>query len=264
MSDGDALLAAIRAHPGEDTPRLAYADWLDEHGDPDRAAFIRVQVETGHLPDGDAGCAEREDVARRLLAAHRDAWLGPLRTLATNWTFVRGFPERLGVRHEMFLDHADEILAAAPVRSVFFSRVKLSLVGRLADMPQLGCMEELHLWHDGLSERSAETLASSPHLGGVRRLTLGSNRVLDRGARAVAESPHLTGLRELDLSNNRIGADGALALSASAGLARLEVLDLRENVVGEKGERALRATFGSVVRLGWGGGDDQPATGATM
>ena len=38
-----ALEAAIVAHADEDTPRLAYADWLDEHGDPDRAAFIRVQ-----------------------------------------------------------------------------------------------------------------------------------------------------------------------------------------------------------------------------
>jgi uncharacterized protein (TIGR02996 family) len=30
MTDADALLAAILAHPDEDTPRLAYADWLDE------------------------------------------------------------------------------------------------------------------------------------------------------------------------------------------------------------------------------------------
>lgn len=45
MSDGDALLAAIRAHPDEDTPRLAYADWLEETGSPARARFIRQQVE---------------------------------------------------------------------------------------------------------------------------------------------------------------------------------------------------------------------------
>ena len=33
MDDGDALYRAILAHPGEDTPRLAYADWLQEHGE---------------------------------------------------------------------------------------------------------------------------------------------------------------------------------------------------------------------------------------
>ena len=53
MSDEDALLAAIAAHPDEDTPRLMYADWLDEHGQPVRAEFIRVQIELArkeHLP----------------------------------------------------------------------------------------------------------------------------------------------------------------------------------------------------------------------
>ena len=45
MSDEAALLAAILAHPDEDTPRLMFADWLDEHGQPERAEFIRVQCE---------------------------------------------------------------------------------------------------------------------------------------------------------------------------------------------------------------------------
>ena len=45
MSDATALLAAIRAAPDDDAPRLIYADWLDEHGQPERAEFIRVQIE---------------------------------------------------------------------------------------------------------------------------------------------------------------------------------------------------------------------------
>ena len=50
MSDRDALLAAIRAQPDEDTPRLAFADYLDEFGEPDRAAFVRAQVELARTP----------------------------------------------------------------------------------------------------------------------------------------------------------------------------------------------------------------------
>src|SRR5207248_10529310 len=60
MSDERALLAAICAEPEEDTPRLAYADWLDEHGGPPeqaRAAFIRTQIERFRLPDEDHGPA---------------------------------------------------------------------------------------------------------------------------------------------------------------------------------------------------------------
>jgi uncharacterized protein (TIGR02996 family) len=48
-----ALLAAIWADPHDDTPRLVYADWLDEHGQPDRAEFVRVQCELARAGDWD-------------------------------------------------------------------------------------------------------------------------------------------------------------------------------------------------------------------
>lgn len=39
------FLEAIRANPDDDTARLAYADWLEDRGDP-RAALVRLEVET--------------------------------------------------------------------------------------------------------------------------------------------------------------------------------------------------------------------------
>jgi uncharacterized protein (TIGR02996 family) len=53
-SDELALLRTICEQPDCDVPRLVYADWLDEHGQHDRAEFIRLQIEltgrplTGH------------------------------------------------------------------------------------------------------------------------------------------------------------------------------------------------------------------------
>ena len=41
MTHDDAFLQAILESPDDDTPRLVYADWLDEHGQSDRAEFIR-------------------------------------------------------------------------------------------------------------------------------------------------------------------------------------------------------------------------------
>ncbi|MFM8271305.1 MAG: TIGR02996 domain-containing protein, partial [Gemmata sp.] len=43
MNDEAALLRAITANAGDDTPRLVYADWLDENEGPLQAEFIRVQ-----------------------------------------------------------------------------------------------------------------------------------------------------------------------------------------------------------------------------
>jgi len=39
------MLADIIEHPEDDDLRLIYADWLDDHGEEERAEFIRVQVE---------------------------------------------------------------------------------------------------------------------------------------------------------------------------------------------------------------------------
>lgn len=48
MTDRESLLAAIRANPRGDLPRLVYADWLDENGTTDLDAatseFIRKSV----------------------------------------------------------------------------------------------------------------------------------------------------------------------------------------------------------------------------
>jgi uncharacterized protein (TIGR02996 family) len=45
MSDRAALEAGIVARPDDDTARLVFADWLDEHDEPLRAEFIRLQIE---------------------------------------------------------------------------------------------------------------------------------------------------------------------------------------------------------------------------
>src|SRR5262245_35164247 len=38
----EALEAAVAAEPEDDAPRLVYADWLDENGDPQRAKYVRA------------------------------------------------------------------------------------------------------------------------------------------------------------------------------------------------------------------------------
>lgn len=49
MTERDAFLRAICDEPGDDTPRLVFADWLDEHDERERAEFIRVQCRLNHL-----------------------------------------------------------------------------------------------------------------------------------------------------------------------------------------------------------------------
>ena len=53
MSERDAFLQAVCEHPEDDAPRLVFADWLEEHGDPARADFIRTQIELAKLSPDD-------------------------------------------------------------------------------------------------------------------------------------------------------------------------------------------------------------------
>src|SRR4051812_28311157 len=43
-SEEEAFLSAMEADPADDTSRLVYADWLEEHGDGLRAEYIRLRL----------------------------------------------------------------------------------------------------------------------------------------------------------------------------------------------------------------------------
>src|SRR5262245_33263181 len=92
MSDRHALLRAIAQAPDDDVVRLVFADWLDDHGEADRAAFIRLQCQAIHRPDW---CPERAWMlwqADRLLERHPE-WRSDLPRLeGITWgRFERGF-----------------------------------------------------------------------------------------------------------------------------------------------------------------------------
>ena len=75
-----ALLDAARRDPHDNAPRMVLADWLDEHGDADRAAFIRLQLmlAPGASPLEPPERQRQQERCRRLLLRHGGAWLGPL------------------------------------------------------------------------------------------------------------------------------------------------------------------------------------------
>ena len=71
--DWPAFLNAIVAEPEDDTPRLVAADFLEENGDPGRAAFIRVQIALARLEASDLRRSPEADELRK----KERAFLGP-------------------------------------------------------------------------------------------------------------------------------------------------------------------------------------------
>ena len=113
-SSHDALYRAICAEPDEDTPRLAYADLIEEDGDPvaradqpagrdRRAHFIRAQIALARVPEYDplwvSARQHEPDAATGHLMAHTLPKKGEL-PRGYSWhkfEFRRGFPWKAGV-----------------------------------------------------------------------------------------------------------------------------------------------------------------------
>src|SRR5262245_43458423 len=104
MNDEDAFRKAVLADPDDDLPRLGFADWLEENGQPERAAFVRAQVRLAAMDEDDpARAALLRDEAAYLPTAKRSvdwydppAWLKGLpQWVLEGLDFERGFPARL-------------------------------------------------------------------------------------------------------------------------------------------------------------------------
>jgi uncharacterized protein (TIGR02996 family) len=249
MTPDDAFLRAIIECPDDDTPRLVYADWLDEHGDPERAEFIRVQCQLARLSPDDPRAGRLEVRVGKLRAANAARWLGRLNGCPRDRVFRRGFLERVRLNRQTFDCHRRELFRLGPVRElVLWGGVFAVSLGIAAWVERL---EVLGLRNNRLGDWAVQFLASSPFLHRMKRLDLARNGVGDGGAAALAASPHLAGLTDLRLDGNAIGSDGLLALATSPHLRDVTRLDVSGNPASRasRGVRALLERFGERVRV---------------
>jgi uncharacterized protein (TIGR02996 family) len=226
-SDGDALFRAICAQPWEDTPRLVYADWLQENGQLERAEFIRIQCQF----------RDQEKAGHEQFAALIPQWQAELPQLrGVEWHdthFERGFVCWVTFSSpNKFREHAEAVFAAAPVdfvrvysvhertarhvlRSPLLARIKnLVLVGNLiakvmrelGDCAALTRLEDLWL-RDSVTDEGALALAESPYLGRLKNLTIMWHEFTPAGVRALVRSERLAALGHLYLTPNTFDLD---------------------------------------------------------
>jgi uncharacterized protein (TIGR02996 family) len=74
MPEESAFLDAIRTSPDDDTPRLVYADWLEERSDP-RGEFLRLDGAIAQLAVADPRYAEVESRLELLAGVIDRGWL---------------------------------------------------------------------------------------------------------------------------------------------------------------------------------------------
>jgi uncharacterized protein (TIGR02996 family) len=180
---------AILAEPSADVPRLIYADWLEERGEP-RAEFIRVQVEMATLalplnrnsmygnpmpwPRNRRDTPRFRELWQRqldLLRAHCAEWAEPLIGEATGVIFERGCVEGISTEPQTFVKHAALWYRSMPIRQL---RVAVPT---------------------SMKDEDWASLLGSPHLLNIRTLELGWG-VKPRQVAALADCPHVANVEE--------------------------------------------------------------------
>jgi uncharacterized protein (TIGR02996 family) len=229
MTRDEAFLRDICEHPADDTLRLIYADWLEEHGSEEaqaRAQFIRLQIARAPLSRDSPQFDELLGKEKPLRRSYGSLWWSRLPKLKGIglYSFQRGFVPGASVeRWRSYRTQAHVMFASAPIQ-------ELAVLG--------------------LSAEVCEELVKSPYLARLTSLRLPGWSVGDRGVRALARCPHLGQLRSLSLYGGRTITDtGALALASAPHLGRLIHLDVRESAISEQGVLALAERFGEQAVL---------------
>lgn len=187
MNEREALLRAIYENPDDDTPRLVFADWLQENGDEARAEFIRVQVELPRHTPHTIPWHKCNARARKLLAVYEDQWRGEVPN-DISWhypEFRRGFLERLVISDfAAFEQQATRIFAATPLRELLI-RHEWNLAA-LSRIPHLNRLRLIRGYAVNCTPEDVRllTVAIEP---GVTQLEL-LNGVSDNEARRLLEA----------------------------------------------------------------------------
>ncbi|MBX7102613.1 MAG: TIGR02996 domain-containing protein [Gemmataceae bacterium] len=270
--------------PDDDTLRLVYADWLDEHDDPARAEFIRIQIEAESHETGSPEHEHLTDRAVGLLSANGNQWATgyePLtehsvsRTVTrahyctergialSNLWFYRGFVDSIHCRPETFFStDPTNLRPEGPLPRVClkvghregdpFGAIE-SYVGRLASSPVLCRLRDIRI-HGGFESTTDDglrLLANEPgllaKLGG---LLLSEDRISDEGILPILESPTLTGLCELAIDNTPCTGAVVQALLRSDSFRGMTYLHLDGIIEGACGLRPF-ASPGRWPRLRW-------------
>ncbi len=271
MDPHEPFLKAILASRHDDLPRLVYADWLEESGDPGntaRAHFIRTQI---HLETTDPRSDlfhEMKALEGRLLEMYLDEWRFELPEQVRfgseleNVTWRRGFADDLGpMTANDFRTFGAAAIRDLPLTGVRFrertNRIPFDHYPALTEVTRLALVGYQLLTrtppHEHLSTQITHSLMITRVFRSLRHLDLSENLITDAWLVAFAavfpNASFAATLESLDLSSNfQITDAGANVLATAAGLDGLKSLRVRDTGITTAGMSMLKKRFGDRVR----------------
>jgi uncharacterized protein (TIGR02996 family) len=243
----EAFLQSICESRGDDGPRLVYADWLEDNGQPQRAEFIRLQCRLAATGEDAPERLALQDREWEMLTVYGDAWRQSLPAWARRerHEFRRGFVDRMSLTATEFIRKGEALLRTVPLYGVRL-RAVAHYMPDVAACPHLAKLAGLDLRENDLIGQDVRALTAAPHLHNLTDLSLSRNRIGLDGLKALASWRQFPFLKALDLSSGGTGgtnvpdAEAVRALLPSRRPGRLACLDLSDNFrVGDQGASTL-------------------------
>jgi uncharacterized protein (TIGR02996 family) len=230
-SDLLGLLRDCKRNLDDNTSRMILADWLEDHGEQDRANLIREQCSVKHR-DALHGQSFIDEVFGPAWICREDGdWIRGLCCAELDW--LRRRQDVKDLKDSGVLDWIGylKVLRLSTKQVAKF----MSWLAK-SELADVSCLEILQSW---LGDEGVKDLAASPHLANIAALNLALSRIRPEGATRLAESPYAGKLEFLVLAVNEIGDEGMIALARSKFMTNLVAVDLRQNRIGYEGARAL-------------------------
>ena len=261
MSERAAFISAILDNLADDTPRLVFADWLQEHGEEARAEFIRCQIEAAKLPKAKREKSKPAKRTAALLKKHEAEWRKVVPEKQNDYFYQlggsapgyydRGFLEYIGIYSPEFLDVAGPLLTVEPATIALFlsdvdadeKTVTLKETERLAASPCLRAVEAM--FSAVVRTNHFARVLQSPHLINVRAIIFVEFSTKAKDVRILAAAPALTHLERLYLSfesynrKPRDFGDAVRILATSPQFRSLKYLRLDSEDLDDKHIKAL-------------------------
>jgi uncharacterized protein (TIGR02996 family) len=229
---GESLFQAICEQPWDTNLRRHFADWLQQNGQAQWAAFIRYQCKDADMSLSRFAAGYMFDLFDQVgeFDPYESDWLKKLPKLpGVSWWgsgFKGGFVHDVGFRPATaFLQHAATVFASTPIDTVSLEQLTVELLRKILTSPLLSRLECLSLYGD-YQDEGMRVLAACPYLDRLKWLFIMENGCGDDGAEALAGSPYLENLQYLYFNRHQISDRGAMALATSTKLRGVSFLSL--------------------------------------
>jgi uncharacterized protein (TIGR02996 family) len=246
--ESDALLDAIFDAPDDDTPRLVYADWLQEHGQPNYAEFIRLQCAAAREPLWSDAANRRWEEIGRVWARLDEEWWPATRD---EWScglldavhFERGFlRDSCAMTYDHLVRYSNSCWPWLPLPVTTLQGDNAEAERELLAHPRLDRVRHLR-FVEGDVRGDYWPLIWSPRLTNLEMLDLSNILTSPGGAEWLLTPGQWPGLREvrikiLDVARRRGLVAGCLSADVDESAQHLQQL-----------RRRLEARFEKVVWL---------------